>query len=191
MNPLSLLSSLTGGIWLYVAVFVLGTATGGLATHKVDENHYGRLIAEGQVQLQTEKASHAADLKAVSDKATQAATDALLAEQNMQHHLAALDAQHLKEIQNAQAETDKLRAGVAAGRVRLRIAIAAAAQAGAGSGSAVPATPGAPGVDDGTPAELAPGARQSYFDLRGTLTTAQQQITGLQDYIKTVCLPAQ
>ncbi|WP_396328484.1 lysis system i-spanin subunit Rz [Burkholderia anthina] len=180
-----LLAPFAGDFWLYVAVFALGAATGGVATHKVDAAHYGAQIQEGKIRLADEKAAHVADLKAVSDAAAKAANDALLAEQNMQHRLAALDASHSQEMKNAQAENDRLHRAVDDGRVRLRIAVQAARAAG---GNAVPGGPGAAGVDDGTPAELAPSARRAYFTLRDALTKTQGQLEALQDYVRNVCL---
>ncbi|WP_322037998.1 lysis protein [Burkholderia cenocepacia] len=180
-----LLAPFAGGFWLYAVVFALGAATGGIATHKVDAAHYGAQIQEGKIRLANEQAAHAADLKAVSDAAAKAASAALIAQQNMQHQLAALDARHSQEMKNAQAENDRLRHAVDDGRVRLRIAVQAARAAG---GNAVPGGAGAPGVDDGTPAELAPSARRAYFALRDALTKAQGQIEALQDYVRNVCL---
>ncbi|MDN7541939.1 lysis protein [Burkholderia cenocepacia] len=180
-----LLAPFAGGFWLYAAVFALGAAVGGIATHKADAAHYGAQIQEGRIKLADEKAAHAADLKAVSDAAAKAASAALLAQQNMQHQLAALDARHSQEMKNAQSENDRLRRAVDDGRVRLRIAVEAARAAG---GNAVPGNSGAPGVDDGTPAELAPSARRAYFALRDALTKAQGQIEALQDYVRNVCL---
>ncbi|ENO8555844.1 lysis protein, partial [Yersinia enterocolitica] len=41
-------------------------------------------------------------------------------------------------------------------------------------------------VDDVTGPELTPDARQNYFHLREQLVTAEKQILGLQEYIRTV-----
>ncbi|WP_256999307.1 lysis protein [Cronobacter sakazakii] len=41
-------------------------------------------------------------------------------------------------------------------------------------------------MDDASTAELTPDARQNYFHLREQLVTAEKQILGLQEYIRTV-----
>ena len=179
---------LTGGIGplaIYLVVFASGGLIGSYSTHKVDAAHYGMQIQEGKVQLANEKASHLADLKAISDKARQAADDALLTQQNMQHHLAALDAQHTKEKNDAENTIAQLRRNVDAGNVRLRIAVAKTHPT---CSNGLPEASGSPSVDDGT-VDLAPEARQAYFDLRSSIVDDQQKIEALQDYAKNVCAP--
>ena len=98
--------------------------------------------------------------------------------------VAALDAQHTKELNDEKAKLEKLRADVAAGRVGLRVNATCTPAAGTGVPSAASAT----SVADATSPRLTDAAERSYFDLRTGIETARQQIAGLQDYIRGVCL---
>ncbi|WJV21658.1 MULTISPECIES: lysis system i-spanin subunit Rz [Pseudomonas] len=49
------------------------------------------------------------------------------------------------------------------------------------------AAPGAGGLADARPAELAADARSDYFTLRDQLALSRQMILGLQDHVRRVC----
>ncbi|EIQ0040742.1 lysis protein [Escherichia coli] len=96
-----------------------------------------------------------------------------------QRDVAALDAKYTKELADAKAENDRLRADVVAGKRRLQIAATC---------PGVPKATSATGVDDAGTPELTPDARRNYFDHRDGIATADKMIRGMQEYIDTQCL---
>ncbi|EHW5628300.1 lysis protein [Escherichia coli] len=100
--------------------------------------------------------------------------------QQRQRDVAALDARYSRELADARAENETLRADVAAGRKRLRINATC-------SGTVREAT-GTSGVDNATRPRLADTAERDYFILRERLMTMQKQLEGAQEYIRTQCL---
>ncbi|EJL1684607.1 lysis protein [Escherichia coli] len=96
-----------------------------------------------------------------------------------QRDVAALDAKYSKELADARAENETLRADVAAGRKRLRI--------NATCHGTVREATGTSGVDNATGPRLADTAERDYFILRERLMTMQKQLEGAQDYIRTQC----
>ena len=97
--------------------------------------------------------------------------------QMRQRDVAALDAKYSRELADARAENETLRADVAAGRKRLRINATC-------SGTVREAT-GTSGVDNATGPRLADTAERDYFILRERLMTMQKQVEGAQEYIRT------
>lgn len=158
---------------------VLAGALAGWGAWEWQANSYGE-------EISTLKLQHALVLKGVSDTATAAAEAALKKQQEDADTIAALDAKHLKELNDAKLENDQLRAAVDDGTKRLRIAIQRANIAT--SGDSVPEPSSATGVADAASAELAPSARAAYFSLRATIINNQAVISGLQEYITNVCL---
>ncbi|EMQ9344215.1 lysis protein [Escherichia coli] len=100
--------------------------------------------------------------------------------QQRQRDVAALDARYSRELTDARAENETLRADVAAGRKRLRI--------NATCSGTVREAPTTSGVDNATGPRLADTAERDYFILRERLMTMQKQLEGAQDYIRTQCL---
>ncbi len=96
-----------------------------------------------------------------------------------QRDVAALDAKYSRELADARAENETLRADVAAGRKRLRINATC-------PGSVKPPTTS--GVDNATGPRLADAAERDYFILRERLMTMQKQLEGAQLYIREQCL---
>ncbi|EPW8009270.1 lysis protein [Escherichia coli] len=96
-----------------------------------------------------------------------------------QRDVAALDAKYSKELADARAENETLRADVAAGRKRLRI--------NATCHGTVREATDTSGVDNATGPRLADTAERDYFILRERLMTMQKQVEGAQDYIRTQC----
>jgi prophage endopeptidase len=101
--------------------------------------------------------------------------------QMRQRDVAALDAKYSRELADARAENETLRADVAAGRKRLRINATC-------SGTVREAT-GTSGVDNATGPRLAEAAERDYFILRERLMAMQKQLEGAQEYIRTQCIP--
>ncbi|EQB98569.1 hypothetical protein B738_24050 [Photorhabdus temperata subsp. temperata M1021] len=91
--------------------------------------------------------------------------------------LSELDNQHTKELANAKSEIDVLRNDVAAGHRRLRIA-ATCHQGEAAATSK---------LDDAATARPADSSIRDYWTLRERIAVINQQVLGLQDYIKTQC----
>ena len=100
--------------------------------------------------------------------------------QQRQRDVAALDAKYSRELADARAENETLRADVAAGRKRLRINATC-------SGTVREAT-GTSGVDNATGPRLADTAVRDYFTLRERLMLMQKQLEVAQEYIRTQCL---
>lgn len=97
-----------------------------------------------------------------------------------QRDVAELDARYSRELADARAENETLRADVAAGRKRLRI--------NATCPGSVREAPTTSGVDNATGPQLADTVTRDYFTLRERLMTMHKQLEGAQDYIRTQCL---
>ncbi|EEC9023230.1 TPA: lysis protein [Escherichia coli] len=97
-----------------------------------------------------------------------------------QRDVAVLDAKYSRELADARAENETLRADVAAGRKRLRI--------NATCHGTVREATGTSGVDNATGPRLADTAERDYFILRERLMTMQKQLEGAQEYIRTQCI---
>ncbi|WP_436798116.1 lysis protein [Escherichia coli] len=100
--------------------------------------------------------------------------------QQRQRDVAVLDARYSRELADARAENETLRADVAAGRKRLRI--------NATCPGTVREAPTTSGVDNATGPRLADTAERDYFTLRERLMLMQKQLEVAQEYIRTQCL---
>ncbi|WP_425431411.1 lysis protein [Escherichia coli] len=98
--------------------------------------------------------------------------------QQRQRDVAALDAKYSRELANAKAENETLRADVAAGCRRLHIKAVCQSVREATTAS---------GVDNATSPRLADTAERDYFTLRERLITMQKQLEGTQKYINEQC----
>ena len=96
-----------------------------------------------------------------------------------QRDVAALDAKYSRELADARAENETLRADVAAGRRSLRINATCPGPVREATGTAR--------VDNATGPRLADTAERDYFTLRERLMTMQKQLEGAQEYIRTQC----
>ncbi|EJS0650834.1 TPA: lysis protein, partial [Escherichia coli] len=92
--------------------------------------------------------------------------------QMRQRDVAALDAKYSRELADARAENETLRADVAAGRKRLRI--------NATCPGSVREAPTTSGVDNATGPQLADTVTRDYFTLRERLMTMHKQLEGAQ-----------
>ena len=99
--------------------------------------------------------------------------------QMRQRDVAALDAKYSRELADARAENETLRADVAAGRKRLRINATCPGPVREATGTAR--------ADNATGPQLADTAERDYFILRERLMTMQKQLEGAQEYIRTQC----
>lgn len=98
--------------------------------------------------------------------------------QTRQRDVAALDAKYTKELADANAENNRLRADVVAGKRRLQIAATCSKDE----------TTGASGLADGSSPRLTADAELNYWRLRDGIATVTKQLTGLQEYVRTQCL---
>ncbi|EAV2866419.1 lysis protein [Salmonella enterica] len=98
--------------------------------------------------------------------------------QTRQRNVAALDAKYTKELADAKAENDRLRADVVAGKRQLQLRATCTANR----------TPGTSGMDAEFSPRLTADAELNYWRLRDGIDTVTKQLSGLQDYVKTQCL---
>ncbi|ELJ1140110.1 lysis protein [Salmonella enterica] len=94
-----------------------------------------------------------------------------------QRDVAALDARYTKELADANATIESLRADVSAGRKRLQVAATCAKS-----------TTGASGMGDGEIPRLTADAELNYYRLRSGIDKITAQVNYLQEYIRTQCL---
>ena len=114
------------------------------------------------------------------DKATKSlrlANDTIKDMQTRQRDVAALDAKYTKELSDANATIESLRADVSAGRKRLQVAATCAKS-----------TTGASSMGDGESPRLTADAELNYYRLRSGIDRITAQVNYLQEYIRTQCL---
>lgn len=97
--------------------------------------------------------------------------------QGRQRDVAALDARYTKELADANATIESLRADVSAGRKRLQVAATCAKS-----------TTGASSMGDGESPRLTADAELNYYRLRSGIDRITAQVNYLQEYIRTQCL---
>jgi len=101
--------------------------------------------------------------------------------QRRQQSVAAIDARYTKDLADAQKTISDLRRDVDSRAKRLRVSAKCDRPvSGKSSASRVD--------DDGSP-RLTDAAQRDYFTLRERIETVTKQLTGLQDYVRQVCLP--
>ncbi|EJT5229245.1 lysis protein [Escherichia coli] len=111
--------------------------------------------------------------KELRDKATSIIDDM----QKRQRDVAELDARYTKELADANATIESLRADVSAGRKRLQVAATCAKS-----------TTGASSMGDGESPGLTADAELNYYRLRSGIDKITAQVNYLQEYIRTQCL---
>ena len=94
-----------------------------------------------------------------------------------QRDVAELDARYIKELADANATIESLRADVSAGRKRLQVAATCAKS-----------TTGASSMGDGESPGLTADAELNYYRLRSGIDKITAQVNYLQEYIRTQCL---
>ncbi|HEB1133879.1 TPA: lysis protein [Escherichia albertii] len=97
--------------------------------------------------------------------------------QKRQRDVAELDARYTKELADANATIESLRADVSAGRKRLQVAATCAKS-----------TTGTSGMGDGESPRLTADAEFNYYRLRSGIDKITAQVNYLQEYIRTQCL---
>ncbi|WP_227732312.1 lysis protein [Yersinia proxima] len=94
--------------------------------------------------------------------------------------VAAIDIKQAKELADAKAENERLRADIANGTKRLQL--------NATCPKPVPKTTSTSGIPDAESPRLTADAELNYWRLRGGIATLTSQVNGLQDYVTNVCL---
>ncbi|HHI0607941.1 TPA: lysis protein [Escherichia coli] len=97
--------------------------------------------------------------------------------QKRQRDVAELDARYTKELADANATIESLRADISAGRKRLQVAATCAKS-----------TTGASGMGNGESPRLTADAELNYYRLRSGIDRITAQVNYLQEYIRTQCL---
>ena len=97
--------------------------------------------------------------------------------QKRQRDVAELDARYTKELADANATIESLRADVSAGRKRLQVAASCAKP-----------TTGASSMGDGESPRLTADAELNYYRLRSGIDKITAQVNYLQEYVKLQCL---
>ena len=97
--------------------------------------------------------------------------------QKRQRDVAELDARYTKELADANATIESLRADVSAGRKRLQVAATCAKS-----------TTGASSMGDGESPRRTADAELNYYRLRSGIDRITAQVNYLQEYIRTQCL---
>lgn len=140
-------------------------------------------VARAEAATERESKAHQADLAAISNAAAQQVTQALAKQQEAQQAVADLDRKHTEELKSAKEENVRLRGDVADGRRRLQLKASCPADS-----RNVPNATGAASLADGAGPRLDGAAERDYWRLRDDIATANRQIAGLQQYVRTVCL---
>ncbi|EGB5749662.1 lysis protein [Escherichia coli] len=147
---------------LCVVIIVLLVACGALS---LGLNHY----RDNAITYKAQRDKKAREL----EQANATITDM----QVRQRDVAALDAKYSRELADARAENETLRADVAAGRKRLQVAATCAKS-----------TTGASSMGDGESPGLTADAELNYYRLRSGIDKITAQVNYLQEYIRTQCL---
>ncbi|MBJ3110176.1 lysis protein [Salmonella enterica subsp. enterica serovar London] len=94
-----------------------------------------------------------------------------------QRDVAELDARYTKELADANATIESLRADVSAGRKRLQV-----------SATCPKSTSGASGMGNGESPRLTADAELNYYRLRSGIDRITAQVNYLQEYVRAQCL---
>ena len=131
-------------------------------------------------ELAAIKQQHAEQLAADTQVANAAFREQQQARQQLENKLSLLDQQRYGELQNAQANTDRLSADLADARQRMRVTITASScQQLSGAGKAA----GADRMDDGTVvADIQPATAADLARLAGDADACAVKLTALQGW---------
>lgn len=123
---------------------------------------------------------NAIDYKEQRDKANKdlnLAKETISDMQTRQRDVAALDAKYTKELSDANATIESLRADVSAGRKRLQV-----------SATCSKSATGTSGMGDGESPRLTTDAELNYYRLRSGIDKITAQVNYLQEYVRSQCL---
>lgn len=139
------------------------------------------------VQLADLRTESAAALRRQAEANATAMAEQQAARLALEGKLQVADKKHQKEMSDAHAENDRLRAAVRAGTVRLSVRTTGQSCATAGD---VPAAAGARGVDDAVGrAEIYPADADALVGIAGDADACAVTLSGLQDWARAVTAP--
>lgn len=123
-----------------------------------------------------EKAAEAARKAEAATQLASSRQQTITSMQQQQHDVAAIDAKYTRELNDAKQTITDLQRDVASGAKRLRV----------NAKCPVPGSTAAPGLANDASAGLTDSANRDYFTLRERIATAEKQIAGLQEYIRSI-----
>ncbi|WP_213993848.1 lysis protein [Sodalis sp. dw_96] len=123
--------------------------------------------------------------KAVDDAATAQLAQALAKQQSAEQAAADIDTKYHQDLANAKTQNDALRADIAAGKRKLQLHATCKTT---GNSKSVSDPAGTVGGTDAATARLDDAAQRDYFTLIDRLGALTSQVSGLQSYIRNVCL---
>lgn len=112
-----------------------------------------------------------------ADKDLKLATQTITDMQTRQRDVANLDAKYTQELADAQETINQLERDVATGKRRLQL-----------NATCKGNSTGTTGMDDASSPRLTDSAERDYFTLRQRIETVTNQLTGLQEYVRSQCL---
>lgn len=148
--------------WALILTFIACIA-GGLVW---SANHYHNKAIEYKKQRDENAMALDSAMATISDM------------QKRQRDVAELDARYTKELADANATIESLRADVSAGRKWLHVKAVCPDKH---------KTTAASGVDDASSPRLTDTAQRDYFVLRERIETVTNQLNGLQEYVRSQC----
>ncbi|HGW6247150.1 TPA: lysis protein [Escherichia coli] len=148
--------------WALILTFIACIA-GGLVW---SANHYHNKAIEYKKQRDENAMALDSAMATISDM------------QKRQRDVAELDARYTKELADANATIESLRADVSAGRKWLHVKAVCPDKH---------KTTAASGVDDASSPRLTDTAQRDYFVLRERIETITNQLNGLQEYVRSQC----
>lgn len=158
------------------AAVLLGLAAAGAWSWQ--SNAYGRELADL-------RSAHATQLLLIAQASERAIRDQADARLLLENKLQLLDEQRYGELRNAQANTDRLSAELAAATRRLSVRTAP------GSATGVPAAPGSASVDDGAERiDIHPATAAGIVRVAGEADQCAVKLTALQEWARAVTATA-
>ncbi|MDX6915654.1 lysis system i-spanin subunit Rz [Pectobacterium carotovorum] len=158
---------------LATGVLVAGIIAGGAFCWWITSTSYDADIA-------TLKSEHALVLKSVSDRAAADSEAARSREHSFQQQIAALDAEHAKERENAKRENERLRADIVSGKRRVQFASAALATCELSSGTVRSAS----SMGNAAAVQLSTTAGRNILDIRAGIKDDKEKLIYLHRYIR-------
>ncbi len=151
--------------WALILTFIacIACIAGGLVW---SANHYHNKAIEYKKQRDENAMALDSAMATISDM------------QKRQRDVAELDARYTKELADANATIESLRADVSAGRKWLHVKAVCPDKH---------KTTAASGVDDASSPRLTDTAQRDYFVLRERIETITNQLNGLQEYVRSQC----
>lgn len=176
--------------WKALIVAALyGAVIASASAWQIQAWRYKATMAEQTTRHAQELATVQEALLGINEKAARQLAAHQEQQQKQATALANIDAQHYQELRRAQAENNRLRADIAAGRVRLPLSAVCTVENEAGAG-ALPGAADASGLDDGTVrAELHPEVAGRVVGIGGDADNCARKLTALQTWARSAESP--